>query len=165
MDTQDTTNAPKLSSAEISERVLRLIDTIHDRDGLSPDNIHRATGIAVSFDPENSDRYGFHGKVDGPWLYDLGSVVDQVSGGVRGLQFFFATPGYPEADPTPVCTPDLDTYRQRLEGLGFTATPVRGDLQQLRYWEFARGSVRVRATVVSIAESARSCVRLITIDA
>ena len=39
MDTADTTNAPKLSSPEISERVLRLIDTIHDRDGLSPDNI------------------------------------------------------------------------------------------------------------------------------
>lgn len=39
VDTADTTNAPKLSSPEISERVLRLIDTIHDRDGLSPDNI------------------------------------------------------------------------------------------------------------------------------
>ncbi len=165
MDTADTTNAPKLSSAEISERVLRLIDTIHDRDGLSPDNIHRATRIAVSFDPEDSDRYGFHGRVESPWLYDLGSVVDQVNGGVRGLQFFFAAPGHPEADLTPVCTPDLDTYRQRLEDMGFTATPVRGDLQQLRYWEFVRGSVRVRATVASGADGAHSCVRLITIDA
>lgn len=165
METVDTTNAPKLSSAEISERVLRLIDAIRDRNGLSPDNIQRAMGIAVSFDPEDSDRYGFHGRIEGPWLYDLGSVVDQVNGGVRGLQFFFAAPGHPEADLTPVCTPDLDTYRQRLEGMGFTATPVRGDLQQLRYWEFTRGSVRVRATVLPMADGARSCVRLITIDA
>lgn len=165
METVDTTNAPKLSSAEISERVLRLIDAIRDRNGLSPDNIQRAMGIAVSFDPEDSDRYGFHGRIEGPWLYDLGSVVDQVNGGVRGLQFFFAAPGHPEADPTPVCTPDLDTYRQRLEGMAFTATPVRGDLQQLRYWEFTRGSVRVRATVLPMADGARSCVRLITIDA
>jgi hypothetical protein len=163
MDIQDTTNAPRLDSNEIADRVLRLIDSIHDRDGLSPDNIQRSTGITVSFDPEDSDRYGFHGRVDDTWLYDLGSVVDQVAGGVRGLQFFFAAPGNPEADPTPVCTPDMDVYRRRLEGMGFTATPVRGDLEQLRYWEFVRKNVRVRAT--ALTGSMNSCVRLITIDA
>jgi hypothetical protein len=165
MDTQDTGNAPKLRGEEVSGRVLKLIDSIRSRADLSPDNIRRATGIAVAFDPDDPSRYGFHGRVDEAWWYDLGSVVDQVDGGVRGLEFFFAAPGRPDADPAAVCSPDLDGYRKRLEAMGFTASPVRGERDQLRYWEFVRGAVRVRATVAATADDAHHCVRLIAIDA
>lgn len=156
-----------LTAEEIGGRVLKLIGAIRSADDIAPDRVERATGIKVAVNPDDHNEYGFGGKLDGAWSYNLVSLTENDGSRPSRLMFSFDDDSRGHADMAPVCTMDFDAYAKALAADGFARTPARGEHDRLLYWDFARGGVSVQVYVEGASETAgaRSCVSKLIIHA
>lgn len=157
---------PTLTSREVSERLLRLLDGLHGDGDLTPTAIERATGLAVAVAPEDPLRYGFHGRIDADWTFGLRALTRDGGGAIRGAHFYFNRAADNDGDMDAVCDPDFETYRTRLTAMGYDAAPVRGEHGRLLHWQFERGAIRLLAQVrgQSAARADRDCLSMLTIE-
>lgn len=153
-------------SRALGDRLLALIDSIHDPQGLSREHVERTTGLALQAEPDSVYLYGTRGALEGGWSYRLGATAgeDDTAG---SLLLTFNHADGDGADMAPVCSPDFDTYRAALQRQGFDARPVPGDHGSTRYWEFARNgvTVRIRTMGESRARADHACVSTLSIHA
>lgn len=162
-----TTSVPPIRAEDIGRRVLKLIDSIHSRNDLSPDHIEQVTGMVVSSNPSDANEYGFGGKLSDEWDYNLVSLTEADGSKPSRLMFSFDGQTNEYADMAPICTMDFDDYAKALAASGFHSTPAYGKHQNILYWDFARDNVSVQVYVrgESDAKVTHTCVSKMIINA
>lgn len=138
-----STDNPTLSSREIGQRVLALIDSLRSARDLSPERIERATGLTVEFDAGDRNVYGVSGALGGAWSYALVSAPDRQDQPPRSLRFSLEG-ATADADPAPVCMPTFAEYTRALTDMGFAGEPMRA-FPGSEAWHFNRGDINVMA--------------------
>jgi len=159
--------ATATTAAEIGERVLKLIDSIHGVDDIAPTHIEKITGMKVDFNPDDRNEYGFGGKLTDVWSYNLLTLTESGGGQPNRLMFSFDDQSHADADMAPICALDFDDYSKALTAAGFASSPAPGEHGSVLYWDFARGGVSVNVYVraESAAKPKHSCVSSIVINA
>jgi hypothetical protein len=168
MSTTATAAKAVANAADISRRMLTLIDSIHGPEQIDATHIERVTGIKVEVDDEDPNRYGFSGDLGGVWDYSLVSLTEIDGSRPHRLMFSFddASPDR-NGDMGDVCDIDLAGYDSALTGAGFVAEPIRGHHGEVEYWEYRRGevSLQVHARGESDELAEHACVSMIVINA
>ncbi|MBN7137356.1 hypothetical protein A7A76_21805 [Lysobacter enzymogenes] len=142
-----------LESRQLIARVLRLIDSIHGIADLAPDNVEQQTGLSVRIHSTDRTEYAASGRIDSDWAYSLASVSYRQGQAPSRLDFDFidtrADRSGP-ANPTAICTLDLDGYRRALSAQDFKQTQLAGHapdpgfgFRGVELLTFARGKVEV----------------------
>lgn len=153
--TADTPNAPGPSTAmtttqalspaeDIGRRVLKLIDSIRGPEQIAPAHIEHVTGHKVETNPDDPNEYGFGGRIDDQWSYNLVSLTEANGTRPRRLMFSFEDQSRGLADMGPVCALDVDDYSASLQAAGFSMRESRGRHERLDYLEFTREGVTVQ---------------------
>lgn len=140
------TEAP-ITAEDIGHRVLKLIDSLHSAQDLSPEHIERITGIHVEINEDDPGIYGFGGTLTADWSYRLVSSPDRLGETPTSLRFSFDDTQRDRATPAglaPICEMGFDDYRQALVSAGFTAKPMP-TFPGSDSWYFSRGDIGVTA--------------------
>jgi len=157
-----TTAASSLTAEEIGHRVLKLIDTIHTIDDISPAHIEKVIGVKVQFNAEDPNEYGFGGKLTDEWSYGFGSLTDATGAKPTRLMLSFDDQTHNNADITPICKLDYDGYSKFLTDAGFKKSPNYAEHGRVSFFNFLRGSVSV--DIDPRGDDGRSCVSKLTIE-
>ena len=147
------TDAP-ITAEDIGHRVLKLIDSLHSAQDLSPEHIERVTGIQVEINEDDPGIYGFGGKLTADWSYSLVSSPDRLGEKPTSLRFSFDDTHRDRANPAslaPICKMRFDDYRQALVSAGFTAKPMP-TFPGSDSWYFSRGDIGVTAYALGKAD-------------
>lgn len=145
-------NAPRLSTEEISKRVLKLTKSINGIKDISPENIERQMQIKVSFKEKSRNEYGFGGYIENvsDWNYNIFAYSSENNKSADTLRFSFDYQLFEPTNPdlSPVCKMDFDVYRKELNDAGFSkAFPLYGSHSRLIGWSFARNKTLVNITL------------------
>jgi hypothetical protein len=163
---QEQSMTSSLTAEEIGHRVLKLIDSIHNADDISPEHIEKVFGMKLVVNPSDSNDYGYDGKLTDAWTYSFGSVTDLKGGKPTQLRLSFDDQTHSGADMTSICALDLDGYAKNLTAAGFKASPYYAEHGRLISWDFARGKVAVKINVrgESDTKATHNCVSILTLD-
>ncbi len=155
------------SAGDIGQRVLKLIDSIHGTGDIAPEHIQNITGIPVQFNPDDANEYGFGGKLDDTWAYNLVSLTEANGAKPNRLMFSFDDQTRDYADMAPISDLDFDDYAKALTAAGFQSKPMRGKHDRLVYWDFSRNDVTVQVYVrgENDAKAEHHCVTKLIINA
>lgn len=137
---------PDLSSEDISNRIIKLIESLKNSDHISPENIKHVMKIKVDFNKDNRREYGFGGNITNTsWRYNLSAYLLPTGNGKKPdtLLFTFDNPAE-NADMKPICSIDFDKYRRDLKKAGFSAEPYYGEHGGLLWWNFSRDGIFVQ---------------------
>ncbi len=164
MQTTSETSTAVISSEAIGAKLLRLIDSIRDKQDLAPTRIEEVTGLTLS--PESGTVYlhGTRGQITQDWSFRLGTLASGEDG-ADSLLFSINNADGDGADRAAVCQPDFDAYKSALQASGFSPMPVPGDRGSTRFWEFTRDEVTVRIQTIgeSAAKPEHACVSTISV--
>ncbi|ALN65209.1 hypothetical protein GLA29479_4372 [Lysobacter antibioticus] len=176
MTTQSPTlaDSARLDAEQIGKRVLKLIDSIHGAQDLSPENIEKQTGIKVEIHSEDRTEYGFGGALTNAWSYSLTSVSYRQGEKPTRLDFRFLSQAQGAVDIAPICSMDFKDYSQALTSAGFQAqTLPSGDGSDPGFgyrgaepWSFVRGKVEVAVYIHGNQdpEQGRACISSLAIS-
>jgi hypothetical protein len=157
-----TTAASSLTAEEIGHRVLKLIDSIHTADDISPTHIEKVMGVKVQFNEKDPNDYGFGGKLTDEWSYDFGSLNDSPGEKPTRLMLSFEDQTHKNADVTPICKLDYDAYSKFLTDSGFKKSTNYAEHGRILSFTFTREPVSVE--ISTTGDSKRVCVSMLTID-
>ena len=156
-----TTTASSLTAEEIGHRVLKLINTIHTVDDISPAHIEKVMGVKVEFNSDDPNDYGFGGDLGDEWTYGFGSLTDP--GGAKPtrleLSFDNKTDG---TDMAPICKLSYEDYSKFLTDAGFKKSPFYAEHGRLTSVHFTRGPVAV--DINPGGDGKHICVSILTIE-
>jgi hypothetical protein len=156
-----TTAASSLTAEEIGHRVLKLIDTIHTVDDISPGHVEKVMGVKVNFNTDDPHQYGFGGNLAGDWTYGFGSLAD--SGGAKPTRLELSFDNKTSrADMAPICKLSYDDYSKFLTGAGFKKSPFYAEHGRLTMVHFTRGPVAV--DINPGGDGTHTCVSILTIE-
>ncbi len=161
-------NTAIANAAEVSQRVLSLIDSVHGPEQVEPSHIERVTGFKVAVSATNPQQYGFSGELTADWGYSLVSLTELDGSRPHRLMFSFEDGSADgNADMAPICDMDFADYDKALTGAGFASEAARGHHGEIEYWQYHRGdvSVLVHTRGESDARADRACVSMIVINA
>jgi len=164
--TTQPTSAPP-TSADIGARVLALLTDLHGPDDLAPAAIERATGIAVTHDPDEAERYGFGLPLEPGWMCHLSTIPNRLGTKPKQLMISYDAEGESEA-PLPPSVPVLEDFAQALVQAGYRRERLIGARNVLRGEVFDREDVEIRVNVECddpTAETLRLRVTRIAVDA
>jgi len=165
--TTTSLNAPPPTPAEIGSRVLALLTGLHDPNGLAPDAIERATGVAVRHDPEETERYGFGLPLEAGWMCHLSTIPNRKGTTPTQLMISYDPESEDDAE-LPSSVPVLEDFARALVQAGYRREPLLGPRNVLWGESFAREDVEVRVNVECedpSAETPRLRVTRISVDA
>lgn len=136
------------SSKDLGQRLLRLIDTLHRPEDISPENIERVTGKRVESDPQDPRSYGFGEVLDDRWICNLVSLPDPLSTEAPSrLVFSFDDQAGQYTDMSAVCGLDFDAYSEALAAAGYARHANLGPRNAFRSFGFSRGDVSIEVLV------------------
>jgi hypothetical protein len=138
-----TAAASSLTAEEIGHRVLKLIDTIHTVEDISPAHIEKMVGVKVEFNAKDPNDYGFGARLTSEWSYDFGSLTDASGGKPTRLELSFDNQTHDNTDIAPICGLDMDGYMKTLKQAGFKASPYYGEHGRHLGWNLSRDAVSV----------------------
>lgn len=155
------------NAADISRRVLALVENIRSRDDIAPERIEQLTGIKVEFNPDDNNEYGFSGQLTDDWAYNLVSLPEATGEKPSRIMFSFDDESRSNADMAPICALDFDAYAATLKAAGYASNPAHGKHERILYWDFARDDVNVQVYVrgENDANAAHACVSKLIINA
>jgi hypothetical protein len=156
-----TTAASSLTAEEIGHLVLKLIDTIHTVDDISPAHIQKVMGIKVEFNAQDPNDYGFGGKLTDKWFYNFCSLTDPSGAKPTRLMLSFDDQTHDHADVAPICKLDYDCYTKFLIDAGFKKSPYYAEHGRILFFNFTRNSVSV--DISTKGDGKRTCVSILTI--
>lgn len=154
-----TTTASPLTAEEVGQRVLKLIDSIHTVDDISPAHIEKVMGVKVELNAQEPNKHGFGGKLTEAWSCGFGSLTDASA----RLMLCFDDQPHAHADLAPICKLDYDGYSKFLAGAGFKKSPHYADHGRILFFHFTRDDVLVDTSTTD--DSKRTCVSMLTIEA
>lgn len=157
-----TTAASSLTAEEIGHRVLKLIDTIHTVDDISPAHVEKVMGVKVEFNAKDHNDYGFGGKLTNEWSYDFGSLNESTDEKPTRLMLSFDDQTRKNADITPICKLDYDGYSKFLTDSGFKKSPNYAEHGRILSFSFTRSPVSVE--ISTMGDDKRTCVSMLTIE-
>jgi hypothetical protein len=135
-------------SRTLGQRVLRLIETLHRPEDISPENIERITGKPVERDPQDPRSYGFGEVLDARWIGNLVSLPDPLSDAApERLVFSFDDQTGQYTDMSAVCGLDFDGYSEALTAAGYSRHVNSGPRDAFRSFGFSRGEVSIEVLV------------------
>lgn len=159
---QEQTMTASLTAEDIGHRVLKLIDTIHSVDDISPKQIEKTMGIKVELNATDPNEYGFGGKLTDDWSYGFGSLTDPTGAKPTRLLLSFDDQTHNRADMAPICKLDYDGYSKFLTDAGFKKSPIYADHGRLSFVNFTRG--RVAVEIKPDGDGNHTCVSMLTIE-
>lgn len=127
----------EMTSVELTQRVIRLILSIHGRQDITPARVEKEIGVAVEIDANDPQEFGIAGTLADGGTYSLDSISDGNGKPARELALEFE----PASNATQ-CAQPIGPYRQALVEGGFSAKwigPPR--LGSSPWWQFERGDV------------------------
>lgn len=152
-----------LTAQDLSERVLKLIQSVQGIGDLAPDKLRETTGLPIVVHSAND--YGANGPVAGVWYYGLRSMSPDAASVPNRVLFQLSDQSDSDADMSPVCVP-IETYEKTLVSAGFSSKKLRNRHDTQDYWEFTRG--KVGATVYVRGKSnpadAQTCVSMVIVE-
>ena len=156
-----------INAEDIGKRVLRLIESIRNREDIAPANIEQITGMKVEFNPDNRNEYGFGGNLTAAWAYNLVSLTEATGASPSRLMFSFDDQTRSHADMAPICDLDFDDYAKALTAAGYRSNVVRGEHERVSHWDFSRDAVSVQVFVrgENDAKADHACVSKLIINA
>ena len=157
-----TTAASSLTAEEIGHRVLKLIDTIHSVDDISPAHIEKVMGVKVEFNAKDPNDYGFGGKLTNEWSYGFGSLTDPNGAKPTRLGLSFDDQTHNNADVTPICKLDYNAYSKFLTDSGFEKSTNYAEHGRILSFSFTRSPVSVEISISG--DDKRTCVSMLTIE-
>jgi len=171
MTTTSTTTAPPTSapptSADIGTRVLSLLSHLHGPDDLAPAAIERATGVAVTHDPDDAERYGFGLPLEPGWMCHLSTIPNRLGPKPTQLMISYDAEGQDDTK-LPPSAPVLEDFAQALVQAGYRRERMIGARNVLRGEVFNREDVEIRVNVECddpTAETLRLRITRIAVDA
>ncbi|MGN6152974.1 MAG: hypothetical protein ACTHOH_13355 [Lysobacteraceae bacterium] len=135
-----------MSAQDVADRVLRLIENVHNAADLAPQNVEQLTGLKIDVNSADGNDFGTAGRLTDTWYYGLRSMTPQPGEKPNRLLFQFNDQTHADADMTPVCVP-ITRYASALTAAGFESKQLRNRLDTQDYWEFSRGDIGVTVHV------------------
>lgn len=129
--------------AEIPTRIVRLIDGIRRAEDLSADHVARLTGLPISVDADDANRYGFGVQLDGAWACNLASIPRRKHGPPNRLVFSYDDLSQRSADAVPAGAPEFEGFAHALRAAGYTQSAIAGPRGALWGHRFLRDAVEV----------------------
>lgn len=162
-DPSQTLDAAK----DIGQRVLTLVEHVRGPADIAPDRIEALTGIKVEFNPDDASEYGFSGRLNDAWAYNLVSLPEGNGEAPSRIMFSFDDETRDNADMAPIAALDFDAYAEALQAAGFASNPSLGKHGQVLHWDFARDAVSVQIHVrgENDAKAGHACVSKLIINA
>jgi hypothetical protein len=157
-----TTAASSLTAEEIGHRVLKLIDSIHTADDISPAHIEKVMGVKVQFNEKDPNDYGFGGKLTDEWSYNFGSLTDPDGAKPTRLELSFDNSTDNNGDMTPVCKLNYDGYSKFLTDAGFKKSISYAEHGRISSFNFIRK--RVSVDINPGGDGKAFCVSILTIE-
>ncbi|MCC8537052.1 hypothetical protein LN474_08645 [Xanthomonas codiaei] len=159
-----------LSAQEISNRFLKLIESLDSRDDLSPERIREAMGIPLKAPEQGKLSVGYWSVdlADG-WRYAFTYTPESASL-LKGVDLTFQNSVDDFADMSSICALDFGYYDRKLKAMGFMASPTYGPIGQLEDWRYTKvakkgpaGNIVISVIPQNLAtrEETRLCVRSI----
>jgi hypothetical protein len=140
---------PEMTAAELAQRVVRLILSIHSKQDITPERFETEIGVAMEFNADDPYEFGIERALSDGGKYSLGSVSGSDGQPARQFEVEFK----PATEAT-MCMQPIGPYRRALVEGGFSVTwisPPR--LGSSARWHFERGDVVVTAFVGKDARS------------
>lgn len=139
-----TTTVPStVTPADIGARIVHLIDGIHRADDLSADSIARLTGMPVSIDPDDANRYGFGAILDDTWACNLASIPGRKDGPPNRLVFSYDNLSQHGAKAVPASAPEFENFAHALRDAGYAQSVIPGPRGTRWGHRFVRDGVAV----------------------
>jgi hypothetical protein len=163
-----TISASAVPPADIGARIVHLIDGIRHTNDLSAESVARLTGIPVSIDPSDKNRYGFGTMLDETWACNLASIPGREHGPPNRLVFSYDDLSQRSAEAVPVSAPEFEGFARALRDAGYTQSAIEGPRGALWGHRFQRDGVAVEVHTVredAMAAEIRFRVSRLVVDA
>lgn len=144
---------PALTPEVLGKKVLKLVKSIRTLNDISPNNLKRQTGINVSFNAEDRNRYGFGGNVTdaSDWSYGFLAYSLNEKDRTNRIRFDFNYQLHEplKPDTTVVCKAlEFNSVSEELQQAGFSApNPSFSNHGYVGNWTMERGKVFLRISV------------------
>lgn len=138
-----TTVSSAVPPADIGARIVHLIDGIHRTNDLSAESVARLTGIPISIDPSDANRYGFGAMIDDNWACSLTSIPGRKDGPPERLVFSYDDLSQRSAEAVPVSAPEFEGFAHALRDAGYAQSAIAGPRGALWGHRFLRDAVEV----------------------
>jgi hypothetical protein len=164
---------PDLKPEEIGKRVLKLVKSIRTLEDISPKNIKNQTGVKVTFNRQEPNKYGFGGKVigDSDWYYGVYAYPypSENNQTTDTLWFSFDYQLHEPLNPDTavICKAfDFISLSEELQQAGFSSPkPYFSKSNRISGWTFVRGNVSLLVGVIGGWEpNIDNCVKSIRIS-
>lgn len=136
-----TSDNPRLSAKEISERFIALISEMRSQEELSLKRVQDSTGLAL-LESANKKNFGYSQKLADGWFYALWYYPD-VAGRKKGIRLDFENEIDRFSDMQAVCSVNFERFHNALKAMGYRDVSINGELGQPQEWRYYRDDIAI----------------------